>query len=124
MQRGSIHKRIMIDMKVIYNSITPPKGFIAINVFGVLFLRKGTILIERTIRHEAIHTRQMKYMLYMFFYLWYGIEWCIRFIQYRDSKSAYYNISFEREAYANDHNTEYLKCRKPYSWVKYLKKKK
>ena len=107
-------------MKIIYNTILPPKGFIAINLFGVLFARKGATLTERTIRHETIHTYQMKYMLYVFFYLWYGIEWCIRFIQYRNSKLAYYNISFEREAYANDSNTEYLKYSKPYSWLKYL----
>lgn len=109
-------------MKVIYNNILPTKGFIAINLFGILFARKGVILTERTIRHERIHSHQMKYMLYVFFYLWYGIEWIIRIIQYRNSESAYYNISFEREAYANESNTKYLEYNKPYSWFKYLQR--
>lgn len=107
-------------MKIIYNSILPPKGYIAINLFGVLFTRKGTTISDRTIRHEEIHTHQMKYMLYIFFYLWYGIEWLVRYIQYRNSKTAYYNISFEREAYDNNNNTKYAKYLKPYSWFKYL----
>nr|DAU35071.1 MAG TPA: hypothetical protein [Caudoviricetes sp.] len=33
------------------------------------------------------------------FYLWYIIEYLIRLIMYRDTKLAYKNISFEREAY-------------------------
>jgi hypothetical protein len=30
-------------------------------------------------------------------------------------------ISFEREAYANDGDKEYLKKRKPYSFLRYMK---
>ena len=35
-------------------------------------------------------------------------------------KDAYRNLSFEREAYGNENDFEYLKNRKPYSWIKYL----
>lgn len=34
------------------------------------------------------------------------------------------NISFEREAYTNDNNLEYLKDRKYFAWIKYLRKNK
>ena len=62
-------------MKVIYNSLIPFKGFIAINLFGIVFARKEyKELSRRTLNHEAIHTAQMKEMLYVFFYLWYVIE--------------------------------------------------
>ena len=34
-------------MKVIYNNIIPFKGFKCINLFGVLFVRKGCFMNER-----------------------------------------------------------------------------
>ncbi|MDR1259077.1 MAG: hypothetical protein LBK65_07365 [Tannerellaceae bacterium] len=104
-------------MKIVYNNILPFKGFIAINLFGVLFVR-GTSISFQTLHHEEIHTAQMKEMLYVFFYLFYVIEWLIRLFKYQSW--AYYNISFEREAYANMSNSNYLKERKWYAWVKYL----
>lgn len=107
-------------MKIIYNNILPPKRFSAINIFGVILARHGTNISDRTIRHESIHTKQMKGMLYVFFYLWYGIEWLFRLIQYRDAMRAYYNISFEREAYANHNDVEYLNKMCNYSWIKYM----
>lgn len=105
-------------MKVLYNNILPPSGFIATNLFGVLFARKGTIISPVTINHESIHTAQMKEMLYVFFYLFYVTEWLIRLLRYKGR--AYYNISFEREAYTNMSNSDYLKERRPYAWLKYL----
>lgn len=108
-------------MKVIYNKYLPIKGYMAINLFGFIFARKEFKPIsERTLSHERIHTAQMKELLYIFFYLWYGIEWLIRLIQYRDRLSAYYNISFEREAYSNQSDLGYLNARKWFEFTKYL----
>lgn len=104
-------------MKIIYNNIIPFKGFAAINLFGILFVRKGVTVDEEMINHEAIHTEQMKEMLYVFFYLWYVIEWIIRLFM---KGNAYRNISFEREAYDNESNLDYLNTRKRYSWFSYL----
>jgi len=108
-------------MKVIYNKYLPLKGYVAINLFGFVFAHKEfKPLLKVTENHEAIHTAQMKELLFVFFYLWYGIEWVIRLIQYRDRKEAYLNISFEREAYKNQYDLEYLKARKKYRNLKYL----
>lgn len=53
-------------MKIIYNNIIPFPGFAAINLFGVIFARKECRpLSETTINHEAIHTEQMKDLLYV-----------------------------------------------------------
>ena len=41
----------------------------------------------------------------------YGIEFLIRLIQYKNRHKAYRNISFEREAYANEKDLDYLKSR-------------
>lgn len=113
-------------MKIIRNKYIPFKGFRAINLFGILFVRGNAVIDDKTIRHEMIHTKQMREMLYIFFYLWYGIEYVYRVFWYawkvnkKKAKSAYHAISFEREAYANDRNTEYLKNRKFWGWTKYL----
>lgn len=108
-------------MKIIYNKILPPKGFTAINLFGVVFARSNCApLDDYTINHEAIHTAQIRELFFVPFYILYILEWLVRLIQYRDAKIAYFNISFEREAYANHSNLKYLKGRKRYEFRRYL----
>jgi len=105
-------------MNVIYNNIIPVKGFAAINLFGVFFVRNGVVVSDRMLNHERIHTAQMREMLYVGFYLFYVVEWLIRLFKY--GKESYRNISFEREAYANEGNLNYLKNRKSFAWLKYI----
>jgi len=76
------------------------------------------------INHERIHLRQQAEMLILPFYLWYITEYFIRLIMYRNKKKAYYNISFEREAYTNDRNLNYLNNRCFWNFTKYLHQKK
>ena len=95
------------------------------NLFGVLFVRweKGKpkpILSKYTINHESIHTKQMKELGYIFFYIWYVNEY---FIKLSNTKNAYTTISFEREAYGNERNLLYLENRKKYAWFKYMSNK-
>lgn len=100
-------------MKIIYNKIIPFKGFSAINLFGVLFARKEyEPLSERTICHEAIHTAQMRELGYIGFYILYLLEWLYRLVT---TKNAYRSISFEREAYANQANKNYLTTRRAFA---------
>ena len=111
-------------MKIVYNKWIPFKGFFAINLFGTYFIREENRHIKvskKTLNHEAIHTAQMKEMGYIFFYIWYFIEWLIRLII--NGRYAYYYLPFEREAYDHEKNYKYLNKRKPYSWFKYYGKK-
>jgi hypothetical protein len=106
-------------MRIVINKIIPfGKNFYAINLFGVLFV-KGPCS-PMLINHEKIHTAQMKDLLYLFFYLAYVVEWLVRLLQFRNGYEAYRNISFEREAYANQKNLKYLNGRKRYSFLNYL----
>ncbi|WP_317127938.1 hypothetical protein [Hyunsoonleella flava] len=73
------------------------------------------------INHEKIHLRQQLELLIVLFYVWYIIEFLVRLMQYRQWNIAYKNISFEREAYINEHNTTYLKNRKFWGFLKYLR---
>ena len=109
-------------MKIIYNKLIPPKGFSAINLFGVLFVKNGVVVTDKLINHEKIHTAQIKELLYIFFYVLYVLEWLFKLLKY--GKQSYYNISFEREAYSNTDNLNYLKTRKKFSFIKYYGCKK
>lgn len=102
-------------MPVIKNKILPiGKNFYAINLFGIIFAKGDCNAV--VLNHEKIHTRQMAELLILPFYFIYILEWLIKLIQFRDAYKAYTNISFEREAYANQSNLSYIKNRKPYSF--------
>ncbi len=106
-------------MKIIRNNIIPFSGYKAMNLFGVLFVRGNARIDDITLNHEKIHTAQIKEMLYVFFYVWYVIEWLIRL----PKGNAYHNISFEREAYDNQYDLNYLKSRRRFVFLKYIKNK-
>lgn len=117
-------------MKIVRSNIIPFKGFAAINLFGVVFVREelqtyfdyDQSAYFRMLVHEEIHTKQMQELLYLPFYVWYLLEWLVRIVMYRNVRKAYRNISFEREAYANQDNRYYNKERKRYSFLQYVKK--
>ena len=66
-----------------------------------------------------IHIYQQAELLFILFIFLYYLEFLIRLIQFKNAKIAYKNISFEREAYENESNYNYLKTRKWFSFVKY-----
>lgn len=73
---------------------------------------------KRIVNHESIHIKQQEELLVIPFYILYVTEWFIKLFFY--GKEAYYNISFEREAYSNEYDFQYLESRKRYSWLKRL----
>ena len=73
---------------------------------------------KRTINHESIHFQQQLELLVILFYVVYILEWFFKLFIY--GRKAYYNISFEREAYNNDENFDYLNTRKRYNWIKLI----
>lgn len=101
-------------MLLIKNKIIPFKRFKAINICGILFCREQLNTIDIT--HEQIHTKQMQEMLYVFFYLWYLVEYIIRLFKYNPHQ-AYRHILFEQEAYKYEVDNNYLNTRKHYAWL-------
>jgi len=108
-------------MLIIINKRFPKEGFDAINICGIIFIKTKDVDLE-LINHERIHTAQMRELLYVFFYLWYVIEWLVKLIKYRDSRTAYMNIGFEKEAYRYSLDFSYLKRRKHFSFIKFITK--
>lgn len=108
-------------MKIIRTSILPFHGFSAINLLGVLFVHPGVYLSNEMMNHERIHSAQQRELLFVGFYLAYLVEWAIRLPM---RGNAYRNISFEREAYANQRNLDYLRARPFFAWRHYIHHKR
>jgi len=96
-----------------------PKGF-CVNLFGTFWTSDPSWIDKYIINHERIHTAQQRELLFIPFYVIYLMEWCVRLVRYRNWKEAYYNISFEREAYKHGNDLTYLKSRRHYSWIGFL----
>lgn len=103
---------------VVYNSWFPFGNYIACNLFGIIFSKR--VLSEVTINHEAIHTAQMKELMYLGFYLWYFFEWLVLLLRYKSLYQAYHNLSLEKEAYDNQCDLTYLRSREHLAWINYL----
>lgn len=111
-------------MKIVHSSWLPPKGFDAMTVLKWIVTRVGTVLPDYKIRHEEIHYAQEKELLYVFFYLLYGLEFAVKFLYYWDFEKTYFAVSFEREAYARQYDRNYIAERRHYAWLCYLYTKK
>jgi len=110
-------------MKIIIIPKLKEYRILAITIFPFIFVRDKSVLEKPVnLNHEMIHSVQQKEMWLIFFYLFYYIEYLVRGFKNRgDWSKAYYQISFEREAYENEKDLEYLKKRNSFSWVDYLK---
>jgi hypothetical protein len=81
----------------------------AIAIFPFIVLRESVVPTPTLLNHERIHLRQQRELLIIPFFVWYLIE-----AAFKDYKK----ISFEREAYVNEKNGEYLKKRKPFAFLR------
>jgi hypothetical protein len=98
-----------------------PKGYRGLAVFPFVFVKYRLDKENETfVNHERIHLRQQLEMLVIPFFIWYFMEFLIRFIQFKKWSLAYQNISFERESYANEKDLDYLKRRPLWDFLKYL----
>ena len=112
-------------MLIIVSKYLIPKGFSGFTFLPFIFLKiKEDRLNWVLLNHERIHICQQLEMLVFPFFVWYFLEFLIRLVLYRNWKKAYYNISFEREAYLNDNDSNYLTNRRLYGFFKYVKSEK
>lgn len=110
-----------------------------INLFGILCVRKKALLQrvalyypeitsftqenlrmiigEETINEERIHTEQMKWLLFIPYYVLYLVFFLVYLLCTLNFKRAYESNPFEREAKMNKGNLDY---KTKYGWIKYL----
>ncbi|MCE2613078.1 hypothetical protein LVD13_08855 [Flavobacteriaceae bacterium D16] len=97
------------------------RNYVGLSIWPFIVLREDRLKEDLVlVNHERIHLRQQLEMFIIPFYLWYLLEWCVRFCMYRNAYLAYQNLSFEREAYLHEGDLNYLNSRNPYSFIKYL----
>ena len=113
-------KRVIIAPKLIK---FPSGGFatgMAIFPFILLKNKEASSNVQ-LLNHESIHLKQQLEMLVLPFYIWYGLEYLVRRVQFNGHYEAYRHISFEREAYSNDQHLNYSKERSFWAFLNYLK---
>ena len=108
-------------MFLIVSKYLIPKGYRGLTLFPFVIIRdfldkENKVLLN----HEKIHIRQQLELLILPFFLLYFLEYLLRWIQFKDRHKAYRNISFEREAYDNERNLDYLKTRPFWKFRNYI----
>lgn len=109
------------SLMIIVSKYLVPKGYSGLTLFPFVFLKHKALFDDTIlINHERIHLKQQIELLIIPFYIMYCIEFLVRFAKYKKWSLAYKNISFEREAYANESNFQYLKQRPFCNFLNYL----
>lgn len=97
------------------------RNYVGLSLWPFIILKEDALKKdEALINHERIHLKQQRELLILPFYILYISEWLLRTLLYLDSYRAYQNISFEREAYANENDKDYLSQRKTFGFLDYL----
>lgn len=108
-------------MFIVVSKYLIPKSYRGFALFPFVFFKNSSDKKNMTLlNHEKIHLRQQLELLLFPFLILYSLEFIIRLIQYKNFDKAYRNISFEREAYANETNFDYLKNRNFFGFLNYL----
>lgn len=108
-------------MFLIVSKYLIPKGYRGLAFFPFVFVKYASDKESRSfINHERIHLRQQIELFVIPFFIWYFLEFMVRFIQYKKVDLAYRNISFEREAYDKEINLNYLNERPFWMFLKYV----
>lgn len=90
------------------------KDFLAICLCGFIFSVRPLSRVE--LNHELIHAAQQRELLWLPFFLWYGAEWLVLWLKYRNGMEAYRHIRFEEEAYRHQNDLNYLASRRHYHY--------
>ena len=99
-----------------------PKNYCGLTIYPFIFLKDKHLKDDiYLLNHEHIHLKQQKELLWVFFFILYFSEYLIRLLHFKNHYKAYKNISFEKEAYQNESNLNYLINRKRFNFLNYFK---
>ncbi|MBN2892431.1 MAG: hypothetical protein JXL97_11235 [Bacteroidales bacterium] len=90
----------------------------AITLFPYVFVSSKKNASDKILlNHEKIHLKQQKDFFIIPFYLLYAGSYFTNLVKYKNHKKAYLNIPFEKEAYNNQDNLNYLKKTGKMGWL-------
>ena len=97
------------------------RNYVGLSLWPFIILKNTALKDDHVlINHERIHLKQQAELLIIPFYFLYLLEWVVRSILYLDFYKAYQNISFEREAYRNEKDMNYIHKRPFFAFLKYF----
>ncbi len=97
------------------------KNYVGLSLWPFIFVKHCSLKEDVfLINHERIHLKQQLELFILPFYIFYFIEWIIKSIYYLDRYKGYQNLSFEREAYDNERDLDYLSRRPTLGFIKYI----
>lgn len=102
---------VVSDRAIWFFELILGQGIRGLAFWPFIIVPTSTQIDEVLLNHERIHLRQQLEMLILPFYIWYLIA--LR-------RKGYMGISFEKEAYANERNLDYLKTRPLFGFRKYM----
>jgi len=106
---------------ILISNFLIPKNYNGLAIYPFIFLKNKSLSDNHIlINHERIHLRQQLELLWIFFFVWYVLEFLIHLVRVRNWRMAYRLISFEKEAYQNENNMDYLKDRKFWNFLKFF----
>jgi len=91
-----------------------PAAAMAIYPF-ILIKRKEYKNDKVLVNHEKIHHQQQIELLIIPFYILYFLNYITNLLLFKSHQKAYLNIMFEKEAYINEGNLNYIRTRKTFA---------
>jgi hypothetical protein len=98
--------------------VLPVMHYRAMAIFPVIFFKERKDLQNKIlINHERIHFAQQMELLFILFYIIYILNYFINLLRYLKHDKAYRNIIFEKEAYENQNDLNYLSVRRNWNYL-------
>ncbi|UZO81143.1 hypothetical protein NBT05_01380 [Aquimarina sp. ERC-38] len=108
-------------MPILVNKYLMGRRFAGVALWPFIVIKKDYLRHDRIfLNHERIHLRQQLELGVLFFYIWYVIEFFLKWLRFKNAHIAYQNISFEKEAYQNENDLHYLTKRSFWKFLVYL----
>lgn len=111
--------RILVVLIIVCTYLLSSR-FNAVTLWPFIVLKHKDLKHDAVLlHHERIHLRQQLELLVIPFYVWYVVEWLILCCKYNNRFEAYRNISFEKEAYQNEKDLNFLQARPFWNFLKF-----
>ena len=111
-----IYSNILVDIVTMLTlGVLQVRGF---TLFPFVVISKDYKDNKELLNHERIHLEQQKELLVVGFFILYYLNIFLLFLKYWDTQKAYKECIFEKEAYDNAANPEYINTRKWYACFK------
>lgn len=95
--------------------------YTGLSFFIFIWIRKEPQDQTQLVRHEKIHFWQQVEMLFIFHWLFYALFYLVGRVNGQCHYIAYRYNPFELEAFTNDHDVDYLRKRRPFAWMGFIK---